>query len=99
MNVAAQNGVISSEYSLVSSSNEAFVVETVKKAEYGDDIIVRGYESKNGKAKVTLNFGFDIKTAYICDLMEKEIAPAVFDKNTVTFDASNFEIVTLKITK
>ncbi|MBQ9922770.1 MAG: hypothetical protein IJO52_11315, partial [Clostridia bacterium] len=48
---------------------------------------------------VTLTFGFDIKSAYICDLMEKEISPAVFDKNTVTFDASNFEIVTLKITK
>ena len=99
VNVSAQNGSIPAEYSLVSSSTDAFAVETVKKAEYGDDIIVRGYECKNGKAKVTLTFGFDIKSAYICDLMEKEISPAVFDKNTVTFDASNFEIVTLKITK
>ena len=98
-NITAQKGSIPSEYSLVSSSTDAFAVETVKKAEYGDDIIVRGYECKNGKAKVTLTFGFEIKTAYICDLMEKEIAPAVFDKNTVTFDASNFEIVTLKISK
>ena len=92
-------GNIPAEYSLVSSSTDAFAVDTVKKGEYCDDIIVRGYECKNSKANVTLDFGFDVKKAYLCDLMENELNEVEVKDNKVSFKAGNFEIVTLKIVK
>ena len=92
-------GTVPAEYSLVSSSTEAFAVDTVKKGEYCDDIIVRGYENKGGKADVTLTFGFDVKKAYMCDLMENELCEVEVKDNTVSFKAGTFEIVTLKIVK
>ena len=92
-------GTVPAEYSLVSSSTEAFAVDTVKKGEYCDDIIVRGYECKGGKENVTLTFGFDVKKAYMCDLMENELNEVEVKDNTVSFKAGTFEIVTLKVVK
>lgn len=92
-------GTIPSKYSLVTSSTESFAVDTVKKGEYCDDIIVRGYECKNSKANVTLDFGFDIKKAYLCDLMENELSELEVHGNSVSFNAGNFEIITLKVIK
>jgi len=92
-------GAIPAEYSLVSSSTESFAVDTVKKGEYCDDIIVRGYECRGGKASVTLDFGFDVKKAYMCDLMENELSELEVKDNTVSFKAGNFEIVTIKVVK
>ncbi len=92
-------GTIPAEYSLVSSSTESFAVDTVKKGEYCDDIIVRGYEAMGGKEKVTLTFGFDVKKAYLCDLMENELSEIEVNNNSVSFTAGTFEIVTLKVIK
>ena len=66
-------------------------------AEDSDALIVRGYECYNKKTKVTLDFGFDIKSAEICDMMENSETELCVDKNSVTFTAKPFEIVTLKI--
>ncbi len=96
---AAGKGTVPSEYSLVSSSTEGFAVDTVKKGEYCDDIIVRGYECFGGKKTVTLTFGFDVKKAYLCDLMENNLEEIKVDGNKVTFKAGTFEIVTLKLEK
>ncbi|MBO5371039.1 MAG: hypothetical protein J6B23_10255, partial [Clostridia bacterium] len=76
-----------------------FAVDTVKKGEYCDDIIVRGYEAMGGKEKVTLTFGFDVKKAYLCDLMENELSEIEVNNNSVSFTAGTFEIVTLKVIK
>lgn len=92
-------GNVPAKYCLVGSSTDGFAIETVKKGEYGDDIILRGYECFGGKRKVTLTFGFDVKKAYLCNLMENNLEEIEVKGNTVSFTAGTFEIVTLKLVK
>ncbi len=95
--IGKQDGVLSDTLSLVSSSNSAFVIETVKRAEDGDGIIVRGYESLGGKVKTDVKFGFDVKSAEICDLQENKVSDLEVKDNAVKLTISNFEIVTLRV--
>ena len=86
------------EFCLVSSDNNEFVVETIKKAEDQNGMIVRGYESLDGKCKVKLTFGFNVKKAWLCDLMENNLSEIAVENNKeITLDADNFEIVTLRV--
>lgn len=95
--IGKQDGVLSDSLSIASSSNPAFVIETIKRAEDGDGIIVRGYESLGGKVKTDVKFGFDVKSAEICDLQEKKISDLDVEGNAVKLNISNFEIVTLRV--
>ncbi len=94
---AVGGGELPSEYGLVRSSNPAFVVETIKRAEDGNGLIIRGYESLGGKASTELSFGVDAGKAYLCDLMENIESEAEVRDGKVKLNVSNFEIVTLRI--
>ena len=72
-------------------------VETVKKAENNDNIIVRMFDCYNKCENATLTFGFDIKKAYICDLLENAESELEVVNNTVTVPVKNFEIVTVML--
>ncbi len=96
--VAAQDGTLPESFSLVSVSDENVVIDTVKKAEDSDTTVVRMYESWNKRVNnAKLTFGFDIKHAAICDLLENEIEELEVVDNTVTFPVKPFEIVTIKV--
>jgi len=74
-------------------------IDTVKKAEDSDDIIIRLYESKNMRTETKINFGFDVKKAHICDLMENDIEEIEVTENSVNLSVKPFEIITLKISR
>ncbi len=95
--IGKQNGALPEVFGLVSSSDPAFVIETVKRAEDGDGFIIRGYESLNGKVKTDVRFGFDIKSAELCDLQENKLSDLTVNGSAVKISASNFEIVTLRV--
>ena len=86
-------------FSLISLSRENVICETVKEAEDGDSIIVRLYETHNIKGKVKVDFGFDAKRVFVCDLLENEISELDVKDNGVLFDIGGYEIVTLKVEK
>lgn len=94
--IGKQDGALGEEYSFISCDSDNFIVETVKKAENDDNIIVRGYECYNKRTDVTLTAGFDVKKAYICDLLENELEEIDVIDNKVKFTAKPFEIVTVK---
>ncbi|MBE6728632.1 MAG: alpha-mannosidase [Ruminococcaceae bacterium] len=98
-NVEKQIGTIKDNFSLVSTDSESVIIETVKKAENSDDMIVRMYEAFDSRttAKITVTDKF--KEAYLCDLMENEIEKLDFDGKCVTLPVKNFEIITLKFKK
>ena len=75
------------------------VIETVKKAENDNSVIVRLYEAYNSKVNATLTLGTDIKKAYICDMMENVIEETEVINNQIKISLKNFEILTLKIEK
>ncbi len=94
--VAEQKGKLPEEYSFIGCNSDNFIIETVKKAEAEDALVIRGYEAYNKRTNVKLDLGFDIKRAYICDLLENDLEELEIKNNSVQFTAKPFEIVTIK---
>jgi alpha-mannosidase len=93
-----QEGALPESYSFVSVSEENIVIDTVKKAEDSDETVVRMYESWNKRVNgAKLTFGFDVKSAVLCDLMENEIEPLTAENNSVTLNVKPYEIVAVKV--
>lgn len=97
--VCANKGALADEFSLVSCDKANVIVETVKKAEDDDGMIVRMYDAFNRRANATVTVAEGFKKAYLCDLMENQIEELEFSDNKVTVPVSNFEIITLKFTR
>jgi alpha-mannosidase len=94
--VGGGDGPISASFVEVDAPN--VIIEAVKKAEDGDDIIVRLYESEHKAARACLRFGFPIRAAAEVNLMEEAPAPLSVRANGVTLDFRPFEIKTVRVT-
>lgn len=97
--VNKNNGSLCDSFSMISCDKENIIIETVKKAEKSEDIIIRLFDSYNRKTKAKISFGFNVAKAYICDMMENEISEIIVESNSITIPVRNFEIVTLKLKK
>ena len=95
--IEKQDGKLPEEFSLVSCDSNNFIVETIKKAEDSDAVVVRGYESYNKKTNIKLDFGFAVNEAMLCDLLENDIEELKVNNNSVSFTAKPFEIITIKL--
>lgn len=80
-----------------SVSNPNVVVETVKKAETGNAVIVRLYEAGNTRGQTTLTFDRKIAQATECNLVEEGDTPVKTRRNSVIVPIAPFEIKTLRI--
>lgn len=89
------NGQIS-EYSLINCDKNNIVIDTIKKAENENSIIVRLYETHNIRSDVSFNLGFDFESAFVCDLLENNLYQINSDSRTINLKVKPFEIVTLK---
>lgn len=94
---SAHEGALDSEYSLVNSSKENVIIETVKVAEDSNSIIVRVYECWNSKTPVTLTFNNEIKSATECNLLEEDDMDVDFNGKEINVTFKPFEIKTFKI--
>jgi alpha-mannosidase len=75
------------------------VIETVKRAEDGNGIIVRLYEHHRCRRRVALAAGFPIAHAERCDLLEQAIddESCSLEDNVVSFEITPYRIVTLRL--
>ena len=94
-----QNGVMKESFSLVSTDSKNVIIETVKKAENGDSMIVRMYEAFDCRTTAEIKVAEGFSKAYLCDLLENEISELELKDNKVKLPLSNFEIITLKFKK
>ena len=95
--VAKGDGSLADSYSAVKCNKENVIIETVKKAENSDATVVRMYDAYNRSTKAELEFGFDIKEAYICDMLENKLEEVAVENNKITVSVSAFEIVTVLV--
>ena len=95
--VGAQDGKLADSYSLVSVSAPNVILETVKKAEDSDAMILRMYEAYNQKVNTTVTLGFEPKRVTLVGLMEDEISEVAVSGNSFTLPVKPFEIVTVKV--
>ncbi len=73
------------------------IVETVKKAEDSDDMVIRLYECAHASARATLTFAFPVKSAWEVDLMEENPRALTFRSNGVKLDFRPFEIKSVRV--
>lgn len=97
VNTEQSNKGLGTEFSLVSADKANVIIETLKKAEDSDALIVRMYETWNKHTPCEVSFGVDIKEVYECNLMEEDCSPVASDGNTVNLVFKPFEIKTLKV--
>ncbi len=81
--------------SLVCADCADVVVETVKEAENSDEIVVRLYEGFNRRSHAKVRFGFDIRRAFLADLMENPVKELSVKDNAVELEFKPYEILTL----
>jgi len=97
--VTGERGDLPVSFSLVSCDKESVIVETVKKAEADNGMIVRMYEAFGGRTNATVQVAPGFKKAYLCDLMENALEELPLHENSLSLNLSNFEIVTVKFVK
>jgi len=97
--VVVKTGV-AEEKSMISVDKKNIIIDAVKTAETENgDIIIRMYESKNGYTKCKLNLGFDVKKAYITNMIEENEREIEVNNNSITLDFKAFEVITLRLIK
>jgi len=95
--IQAQNGCLPSEYSFINCDNNNIIIETVKKAEDNNDIIIRLYEAHDRRTYANLKFGFDFNKVFLCDMLENNITELEHSGCSLKLLIKNYEIITLKI--
>jgi alpha-mannosidase len=83
--------------SLVSTSSPNVIIETVKRAEDGNGIIVRLYESQRKRGPVKLQVGFELEAAWETNLLEENQSAFDVKDNSIQLDLSPYQIMTLRL--
>lgn len=93
-----KKGKFPNSFSFFKISDSDIIVETIKKAEDDNSIIIRVYESKgNRKQGVSLTFYKNIKNAWETNLIEEEGKQISFEDNKIVFNINPYEIKTFKV--
>lgn len=90
-------GNLPQEFSLLSTDKENIIIETVKKCEDSDEIIVRMFETWNKQTSCALTSSKNIEKASECDMMEENDVKLNILDNVLDLKFSPFEIKTLKL--
>ncbi len=91
------SGVQGSLPSLVACEDRNIVIETVKRAEDGNGIIVRLYECHNSRGAAELACARPPVSAMLCDLEENAIGELEIHDGMVPFVYAPFEIITIRL--
>jgi len=83
--------------SLIACDAPNVIVETVKRAEDGNGVIVRLYETQRRRGAIALVAGFPLAAAARTNLLEEEKAALAVEGNSVQYDIRPYEIVTLRL--
>ena len=83
--------------SLLWVDQPSIVIETVKRAEDGDGIIVRLYESQRRRGPVTIHAGFPLAAAWRTNLLEENESQIDVQEQSLRLHVRPFEIMTLRL--
>ena len=91
------NPFVGGHASFVSVSAPNVVVETIKRAEDGDGIIVRLYESQRKRGPATVRFAFPVVAAWETNLLEENQAELPVVDGAVSLNLRPYQIMTLRV--
>ncbi|HEX4202975.1 MAG TPA: glycoside hydrolase family 38 C-terminal domain-containing protein [Ktedonobacteraceae bacterium] len=83
--------------SFVEVSAENVLIETIKKAEENDDVVLRLYEASGATTHTTLTFNAEIADIWQTNLLEEPEVQLKHQQKTVDVALKPFEILTLRL--
>ena len=92
-----QEGILPDDFSFVSCSSNNVIIDTIKKAEKNNSLVIRLYQSMNITENTVLSFGKNLKSVKLCDILENGIKALEFSDNKLTLKVKPFEIITLSV--
>ncbi len=95
--VKKQNGNYASNLSFLQLDQKNIIVETIKKAEEGNGIVLRLYEAYGIGNRVKVKFEITIKSAYITNMLEENRQRLTVKNNTIQLVFKPFEIHTILV--
>lgn len=90
-------GQSAAPHAFVTVSEPNVIVETVKRAEDGDGIILRLYESHRRRGPVKLDFAFKLSGAWTANLLEENESSLAVDGHSVVLNVKPYQIITLRV--
>jgi alpha-mannosidase len=88
---------VSTLSSLLTPSSPNVIIETVKRAEDGEGIIVRLYESQRTRRQVQLRVGFKVQSAWETSLLEENETQLDVDNDTIQLTLRPYQIMTIRL--
>jgi alpha-mannosidase len=95
--VKGSNKHISTLHSLFHTSSPNVVIETVKRAEDENGIIIRLYESQRKRGQVNLQAGFAVHSAWETNLLEENETQLEVENDTILMNVRPFQIITIRV--
>ena len=95
---AQQHRPLPADFSLCEPDGEDIVVETVKQAEEGGDLIVRLYEAAGGGRTAELRVGMPVREFHLVDLMERRTRELPARDGRISLEFGPYEIHTIALT-
>jgi alpha-mannosidase len=85
------------EFGLVKCQTPGVILDTVKKAEDSDTLIVRVYEAHGGRVTTTLAFALPVELAEEVNLLEETIGPVDVIIDTLRFSLTPYQIRSFRV--
>jgi alpha-mannosidase len=82
---------------IVSTSAPNIVIETVKRSEDGNSVVIRLYECMRKRGPVTLNLGFDVRAVWHTNLLEENQEELTLNGQQLALNVKPYEIITLRL--
>lgn len=86
------------EMGLVDCPTVGVVIDTVKKAEDTDGLIVRVYEGHGGYTPTTLTFIQPVQAVAELNILEEPVSPVELIENAISFNMNPYQIRSFKVT-
>jgi alpha-mannosidase len=95
--VKGQGSNVTRHVSLVTCDSPNVVIETIKRAEDGNGLIVRLYESQRRRRQVRVRFGSAVDSAWATNLLEENESALDVENDSIILNLKPYQIVTLRV--
>ncbi len=83
--------------SFVTVSKPNVIIETIKAAEDGQEVILRLYESQRKRCRVELVFSQHVESAWLVNLLEEDPTPLKVNQGRVEMELKPYQIASLRL--
>jgi len=94
---SAHAGPLPATYSALCADRPHVVVDTLKKAEDGDDLILRVYEAHGARGRLNLSIDLPLAKAFECNGLEEDLAPADWSDGALHFDMRPWQLRSFRL--